>query len=150
MPAVSPCPSTKTTISPNLIAAPTILTLSPPLNESTAGVSVICGAAALSALFMLILLIRLVVVPPVEEMRWERQRFGQRARDEAQTRDVLCVVALVIVPGIVRWRRRPLRVPRVAGSDRCDRARCVRNASGRSAPCPRKSRDRCTDRRPRG
>jgi hypothetical protein len=64
-----------------LIAAPTILTLSPPLeHESAIGVSSTSGAAALSALFMLMLLIRLVAAPPQEEMRREPWRFGQRSR----------------------------------------------------------------------
>jgi hypothetical protein len=56
MPAVAAWLSTKTTISPSWFAAPTVLTLSPWLNESEIDASSTSGAAALSDLFMLMLL----------------------------------------------------------------------------------------------
>ncbi len=59
--------------------------------------------------------------------RWRRVALPPRA--PADSRAIHQLAGLVIVPGIVRRRWRPLRVPRAAGNDRCDRARCARSAS---------------------
>src|SRR5712672_1734100 len=78
MPAVAALLSTKTTISPSWFGAPTVLTLSPWLDESDMGLSSTSGAAALFDLFMLMLLcFGSWPLLPEEEMQWVPWRFGR-------------------------------------------------------------------------